>query len=83
MPPLPAYDHDDLGACFYRVKRQLDEVDRQRHRCPISGSSGRLHRCAPGAAATTATDRIADSAPTWSTPAHPTSPTARATKATR
>jgi len=26
-PKLPAYDHDDLGNCFYRVKRQLDEYD--------------------------------------------------------
>jgi type VI secretion system protein ImpJ len=26
-PKLPAYDHDDLGACFYRIKRQLDELD--------------------------------------------------------
>jgi type VI secretion system protein ImpJ len=26
-PKLPAYDHDDLGTCFYRVKRQLDEMD--------------------------------------------------------
>jgi type VI secretion system protein ImpJ len=23
---LPAYDHDDLGRCFYAVKRQLDEL---------------------------------------------------------
>ena len=26
-PKLPPYDHDDLGTCFYRVKRQLDELD--------------------------------------------------------
>jgi type VI secretion system protein ImpJ len=26
-PKLPAYDHDDLGTCFYRVKRHLDEMD--------------------------------------------------------
>jgi type VI secretion system protein ImpJ len=26
-PPLPAYDHDDLGMCFYKVKRQLDDMD--------------------------------------------------------
>ncbi len=26
-PKLPAYDHDDLAMCFYRVKRQLDELD--------------------------------------------------------
>jgi type VI secretion system protein ImpJ len=26
-PKLPAYDHDDLGNCFYHVKRQLDEYD--------------------------------------------------------
>jgi type VI secretion system protein ImpJ len=25
-PKLPPYDHDDLGNCFYRVKRQLDEL---------------------------------------------------------
>lgn len=24
---LPAYDHDDLGTCFYRVKRHLDDLD--------------------------------------------------------
>jgi type VI secretion system protein ImpJ len=24
-PKLPPYDHDDLGNCFYRVKRYLDE----------------------------------------------------------
>lgn len=26
-PQLPAYDHDDLGTCFYKVKRQLDAMD--------------------------------------------------------
>ena len=26
-PKLPPYNHDDLGECFYRVKRQLDEMD--------------------------------------------------------
>jgi type VI secretion system protein ImpJ len=26
-PNLPAYDHDDLGMCYYHVKRQLDELD--------------------------------------------------------
>jgi type VI secretion system protein ImpJ len=26
-PKLPPYNHDDLGDCFYRVKRQLDEMD--------------------------------------------------------
>lgn len=26
-PKLPAYDHDDLGTCFYRLKRQLDDLD--------------------------------------------------------
>lgn len=26
-PQLPAYDHDDLGMCFYRVQRLLDELD--------------------------------------------------------
>ncbi len=25
-PELPRYDHDDLGGCFYRVKRYLDEL---------------------------------------------------------
>jgi type VI secretion system protein ImpJ len=24
VPPLPRYDHDDLGGCFYAVRRQLD-----------------------------------------------------------
>jgi type VI secretion system protein ImpJ len=27
VPQLPPYDHDDLGTCFYKVKRQLDEMD--------------------------------------------------------
>jgi type VI secretion system protein ImpJ len=26
-PKLPPYDHDDLALCYYRVKRQLDEMD--------------------------------------------------------
>ena len=26
-PKLPAYDHDDLGGCFYAVQRRLDELD--------------------------------------------------------
>jgi type VI secretion system protein ImpJ len=26
-PKLPAYDHDDLGTCYYHVKRLLDELD--------------------------------------------------------
>jgi type VI secretion system protein ImpJ len=26
-PKLPPYDHDDLGECFYRVKRRLEELD--------------------------------------------------------
>ncbi len=26
-PKLPAYDHDDLGGCFYAVQRHLDELD--------------------------------------------------------
>jgi type VI secretion system protein ImpJ len=25
-PELPTYDHDDLGGCFYRVKRYLDDL---------------------------------------------------------
>jgi type VI secretion system protein ImpJ len=25
-PALPAYDHDDLGGCFYRVKQYLDDL---------------------------------------------------------
>jgi type VI secretion system protein ImpJ len=25
-PELPRYDHDDLGGCFYRVKRYLDDL---------------------------------------------------------
>ena len=25
-PDLPAYDHDDLGGCFYRVKQHLDDL---------------------------------------------------------
>jgi type VI secretion system protein ImpJ len=25
-PPLPHYDHDDLGSCFYRVKQLLDAL---------------------------------------------------------
>jgi type VI secretion system protein ImpJ len=25
-PDLPAYDHDDLGGCFYRVKAYLDDL---------------------------------------------------------
>ncbi len=27
VPRLPAYDHDDLGGCFYKIKRQLDAMD--------------------------------------------------------
>ncbi len=27
VPNLPDYDHDDLATCFFRVKRQLDEMD--------------------------------------------------------
>ena len=26
-PQLPAYDHDDLGGCFYRVKRHLEALE--------------------------------------------------------
>jgi type VI secretion system protein ImpJ len=26
VPPLPRYDHDDLGACFWRVKQHLDAL---------------------------------------------------------
>jgi type VI secretion system protein ImpJ len=26
VPPLPPYDHDDLGGCFYRVKQLLDAL---------------------------------------------------------
>jgi type VI secretion system protein ImpJ len=25
-PPLPRYDHDDLGGCFYRVKQYLEDI---------------------------------------------------------
>jgi type VI secretion system protein ImpJ len=25
-PPLPRYDHDDLGTCFYRVKQYIDAL---------------------------------------------------------
>jgi type VI secretion system protein ImpJ len=26
VPDLPAYDHDDLGGCFYAVKRYIDDL---------------------------------------------------------
>src|SRR5262245_32913145 len=26
LPELPAYDHDDLGRCFYTVKRYIDDL---------------------------------------------------------
>jgi len=26
LPDLPAYDHDDLGRCFYTVKRYIDDL---------------------------------------------------------
>jgi type VI secretion system protein ImpJ len=26
-PKLPAYDHDDLGTCFYKVRQELDATD--------------------------------------------------------
>ncbi|QEL19436.1 type VI secretion system baseplate subunit TssK [Limnoglobus roseus] len=26
LPPLPRYDHDDLGGCFWRLKQLLDEL---------------------------------------------------------
>ncbi|MBM3994733.1 MAG: type VI secretion system baseplate subunit TssK [Planctomycetes bacterium] len=28
-PKLPLYNHDDLGACFYTVRRILDEMDQE------------------------------------------------------
>jgi type VI secretion system protein ImpJ len=44
-PKLPAYDHDDLGTCFYHVKRQLDALDVEIapfEECPFVGVGLRM-----------------------------------------
>ena len=37
-PDLPRYDHDDLGGCFYAVKKHLDALLVRHPRAGVQGS---------------------------------------------